>query len=120
MNNNPELAAIVAGSKHIYSSEQHNLNDQSAEYAVQTVKHFFDRVIIVQYSVLNTLEDQVLSNVKLAVSEVKNEFNLQLLKVVNLEKNEGIKYGESKTVYAVLSKQHCEHPFPLAKIFQKL
>jgi len=43
----PELAAIVNSSKHLYSSSLSAVNDSSAEYVVQTVKHFFDNVIIV-------------------------------------------------------------------------
>lgn len=31
-----------------------------------------------------------------------------------------IKFGERKFVYVVLTKQACNHPFPLAKINQKL
>jgi hypothetical protein len=42
MQQNPDLVAIVQSSKHIFSSEMHYLNDQSAEYVVQTIKHFFD------------------------------------------------------------------------------
>lgn len=42
------------------------------------------------------------------------------MKIANLTNDDQIKYGEKKYVYAVFSKQDCEHPFPLAKVNQKL
>lgn len=68
----------------------------------------------------NTLEDQILSDVKLHVTNVESTYNLSLLRTSGLRSDETIKYGETKYVYAVLSKHGCEHPFPLAKISQKL
>jgi Coatomer gamma subunit appendage platform subdomain len=64
-----ELAQTLQGSKHLYSSlPPANLNDASAEYLVQTVKHFFDRCVVVQYAITNTLEEHILSDVKLKVT----------------------------------------------------
>jgi len=40
--------------------------------------------------------------------------------LANLPAGDSIKYGEKKCVYVVISKLECEHPFPLAKISQKL
>ena len=57
MTQNPDLAVVLSKSKFIYSSNQAPLNDSSAEYVVHTVRHFFDFVIIIQYAVINTLED---------------------------------------------------------------
>lgn len=84
MASHPDLAPIINSSKHIYSSQISAVNDSSAEYVVQTVKHFFDNVIIVQYSITNTLEDQILSDVKLNISNVESAYNLQILKIANL------------------------------------
>jgi len=76
MGQHPDLTAIVNSSKHIYSSAMSAVNDSSAEYVVHTVKHFFDNVIIVQYSITNTLEDQILSDVKLQITNVDSAYNL--------------------------------------------
>ena len=65
LQNHPELSALANSSKLIYTSAPSNVNDSTAEYVVQTIKYFFDNFIVVQYSITNTLEDQVLSDVKL-------------------------------------------------------
>ena len=107
----------MQGCKHLYSSPTPSyLNDRGAEYVVQTIKHFFDRYIVVQYSIQNTLEEQILSDVKLKVSGVDSAYNLSLHKAVHLEASAKIKYNDRAYVYAVLSKLECEHPFPQARI----
>ena len=121
MTQNAELAGILQGCKHLYSSNPpSSLNDQSAEYVVQTVKHFFDRFVVIQYSILNTLEDHILSEVKLRVGGVESAYNLKLAKAINLDPSDKIKVNEKRYVYAVLTKEACEHPFPQAKVTQKL
>jgi hypothetical protein len=73
MSQNPQIASLLQGSKHLYSSSPPSyLNDSQAEYVVQTIKHFFDKFIVVQYSILNTLEDQILSDIKLKISNVES------------------------------------------------
>jgi coatomer protein complex subunit gamma len=81
----PDLAPIVNSSKHIYSSTLSAVNDSAAEYVVQTIKHFFDSVIVVQYSITNTLEDQILSDVKLQVTNVESAYGLSIFKIANLQ-----------------------------------
>ena len=76
--------------------------------------------MVIQYSILNTLEDHILSEVKLKVTGVESAYNLQLAKVINLEASDKIKVNEKRYVYAVLTKENCEHPFPQAKLSQKL
>jgi len=66
------------------------------------------------------LEDHILSDVKLKVTGVESGYNLQLAKIINLEPSEKIKVNEKRFVYAVLTKESCEHPFPQAKVSQKL
>ena len=87
---------------------------------MQTVKHFFDRYVVIQYSILNTLEDHILSEVKLKVVGVESAYNLKLAKAINLEPSDKIKVNEKRYVYAVLTKEACDHPFPQAKLTQKL
>lgn len=74
---------------------------------VQTIKHFFSNVIVVQYIINNTLEDHILSKVKLNVSNVESSSNLELKYLVPLDPSEEIKYSEKKSVYAILSKENC-------------
>jgi hypothetical protein len=69
---------------------------------------------------LNTLEDHILSDVKLKVTGLESGYNLKLAKVINLDSSDRIKVNEKRYVYAVLTKEDCEHPFPQAKVSQKL
>ena len=57
---------------------------------------------------------------KLKVSNLESIYNLKLHSLVHLEPSDTIKFNEKKYVYAILTKQDCEHPFPQAKIAQKL
>ena len=66
----PELSGLIEDYTYTFSSAPQALNDSSSEYIVQTMKHFFDKIIVVQYSITNTLEDQILSQVKLVISNI--------------------------------------------------
>lgn len=64
MQEHPQMKSLLlSGIQHIYSSQTQSLNDNSAEYTVQVIKHFFDKFIIVQYVITNTLEDHILTKV---------------------------------------------------------
>ena len=69
---------------------------------------------------MNTLEDHILSDVKLKVQTIESIYNLKLHHLVDLKDSDTIKFNEKKYLYAILTKQDCEHPFPQAKITQKL
>ena len=56
---------MTSGMHRQYTSMVRPINDSSAEYVVSTAKHFYETIIIVQYGIKNTLDDQVLSNVTL-------------------------------------------------------
>lgn len=96
------------------------MNESSAEYVVQTIKHFFNNYIVIQYIINNTLEDHILSKVKLNVTNIDSASQLELKYLVSLDPSEEIKYGEKKGVYAILSKENSQEPFPQAKVSQKL
>jgi coatomer protein complex subunit gamma len=116
MKSHPKLSSLIEQFKLVYSSSLSNLNDTSSEYVVQTIKHFFDGIIIVQYVITNTLEDQVLSKVRLVVSNIDSNYNLKLHSVVSLAADENIKYSDRRSVYAIFSKEECDTPFPTAKV----
>ena len=62
------IQSLLADARHQFSSSVSPVNDSSAEYVVSVMKHFYDKYIIVQYGIKNTLEDQVLSKVKLNIN----------------------------------------------------
>jgi hypothetical protein len=78
MMDHPTMAELVTNAKHIYSSAVVNLNDASAEYHVSTIKHFFDTIIIVQYAITNTLDDHILTKVKIQVTGIDTLYNVSI------------------------------------------
>lgn len=70
---------------------------------------------------MNTLEDHILSDVKLKVASVDSQgYGLKLLTIIHLTEGDQIKFNERRYVYAILTKEDCQHPFPQAKLHQKL
>ena len=63
LKNEEALASIHQSQELRFSSQPQSLTENDAEYIVTAVKHFFESVIVVQYEIKNTLEDQILSNV---------------------------------------------------------
>lgn len=96
------------------------LNDSTAEYIVSVKKHFYDRYIVVQYGVKNTLEDQKLSKVNLKVLGFTTEQNVKVEGVVPIPEEDSIAFNEQKFVYVLFNRQASQEPYPTAKIQQKL
>jgi len=59
-------------SSHLYSTSPQFLTESDAEYVIVAVKHIFENSVIVQYEILNTIEDQILSNVQMQLSNQKS------------------------------------------------
>jgi len=53
-----------------------------------------------------------LQEVKLEISNLDSSSELVVKGIASLPKNDNIKYGETKYVYAVISKENSAHPFP--------
>lgn len=60
------------------------INDSTAEYVVSTIKHFYDQLVIVQYGIKNTLDDQILSSVTLKVENFNTESGLSVKGIIPL------------------------------------
>ena len=45
------------------------MTENDAEYVIKAVKHFFEDILIVQYEIQNTIEDQILSEVQIKISK---------------------------------------------------
>jgi len=67
-----QILTYLGDQEHVFSSNPTTITDSGAEYVVQTVKHFFQRHIVVQYCISNTLEDQVLDQVKLNITALES------------------------------------------------
>lgn len=84
------LQSMTAGMRHQYSSICRPLNHSTAEYVVSTVKHFYDQLIIVQYGIKNTLDDQVLSGVTLKIENFATECGLAVRGIIPLAEGDKI------------------------------
>lgn len=83
---------------------------------VSTVKHFYESLVIVQYGIKNTLEDQSLSGVTLKIENFSTESGLAVKGVIPLAEGETIRMGDQKFVYLILDRTNCETPYPQAKV----
>ena len=57
---------------------------------MSTVKHFYDQLIIIQYGIKNTLDDQVLSGVTLKIEDFSSESNLAVKGIIPLAEGDKI------------------------------
>ena len=104
LKNEEALQPILTSQRHLFSSEAQNLTENDAEYVIKGVKHFFDTVIVVQYEIQNTLEDQILSEVQVKISKLESAHGLKLKGIVPLHEEDQIKYNEKRFAYIILSK----------------
>lgn len=81
---------ITEGIYKQYSSSVQPINDSTAEYVVSTMKHFYDKYVIVQYGIKNTLDDQKLSGVTLKVEDFSTESGLLVKGIIPLAEGDSI------------------------------
>ena len=101
------LSQMTAGMTLQYSSKVSPVNDSTAEYVVSTVKHFYDQIIIVQYGIKNTLDDQVLSTVTLKIENFTTESGLAVKGIIPLAEGDSIRVADQKFIYLVLDRAAC-------------
>jgi coatomer protein complex subunit gamma len=93
----PQLASLGAIFK---SSQPIQLTEEETEYNVTAVKHVFDSHVVLQFNCTNTVKEQVLENVSVAVDlaeaeELVEELALPLAKMP---------YNETGQTYVVLGR----------------
>lgn len=96
------------------------MTESDAEYVITAIKHVFQSVIILQYEIHNTLEDQILSNIQVKISNAETQHNLKVKGTVPLNEEDQIKYNEKRYVYVILDKSGATITYPSLKISQKL
>jgi uncharacterized membrane-anchored protein len=57
MKNEEALSQFIESETHRYSTNVQELTAKDSEYLISVVKHFFEKICIVQYEIQNTLED---------------------------------------------------------------
>ena len=79
------------------------MTENDAEYVIKAVKHFFEDILIVQYEIQNTIEDQILSEVQIKISKFETLHGLKMKGMIPLDEEDQIKYNEKRFAYVVLS-----------------
>lgn len=76
------------------------LTEAEAEYVVHCVKHIMDDHIILQFTVQNTIEDQRLENISVAI-----DTDSEVFKCAGELPVESIKYGTTASCFTILEKE---------------
>mmetsp|Transcript_14599 Transcript_14599/g.31460 ORF Transcript_14599/g.31460 Transcript_14599/m.31460 type:complete len:945 (-) Transcript_14599:205-3039(-) len=90
----PELASL---GRVFRSTRPAPLTESETEYVVECIKHIFDDHVVLQFIVQNTIEDQRLDNVIVAV-----DTDSSLFEVAGEIAAEKIKYGDTANCFTVL------------------
>merc|ERR1719272_648623 len=78
------------------SSETLQLTEAETEYGCTCVKHIFEDYIVFQFNVTNTLDDQILEDVKVKLTELDEDECIIVPAPV-------VKYGEPATAYTAIA-----------------
>jgi len=93
----PELASLGRAFR---STQPTALTEDEMEYVVGCTKHIFEEHVVLQFSVLNTIDDQKLTNVFFDL-ELSNEESYSLGTVIPAAE---AKYGDKVFTYVVLNR----------------
>jgi len=104
----PELAPLGTPFK---SNLPVELTESETEYVVKCVKHVFDKVVVFQFDCINTLNDQVLENVSVAMEPSEEGF--QVLRTIPCPK---LAYNQQGTTYTIVALSE-EEPTLVAASF---
>jgi coatomer protein complex subunit gamma len=89
------------------STRESALTESEMEYVVKCVKHIFDDHVVLQFSVLNTIDDQRLQNVTVNVEGYDDGYEIEHVIPAPVAR-----YGEASTCFVSLVKV-TEDPVPL-------
>ncbi|KAL1137720.1 hypothetical protein AAG570_009416, partial [Ranatra chinensis] len=90
----PQLAGLPGPLFH--SSEPVELTESETEYVVRCIKHTFPHHVVLQFECMNTLNDQLLENVRV---EMEPSEGYRILKQIPCPK---LSYNETNNTYVVL------------------
>lgn len=112
MKNEEALAPFLESETHRFSTKVQDLTEKDSEYLISVVKHFYDKICILQYEIQNTLEDQILSNVQLKISKFESKHGLKMKGMIPLHEDDQIKFNQKRYAYIVLDLQNSTSKFP--------
>ena len=93
----PELASLGRAFR---SSLPVPLTESETEYLVQCTKHIFEKHVVLQFSVQNTIEDQRLDNVTVMVDDSESETFSASGEIAC----DQVKYGETKNCFTIMER----------------
>jgi len=93
----PELASLGRAFR---SSQPVPLTETETEYVVECVKHIFPTHVVLQFMVANTIEEQRLENVTVAIDDSDSE----TWQVSGEIAADGIAYGDKKNCFTILQR----------------
>ncbi|CAK9831953.1 Coatomer subunit gamma [Anthophora retusa] len=93
----PQLAMIIRDSPLLKSSPVFELTESEIEYNVKCIKHTFANILVLQFDCVNTLSDQLLEDVKVAIEPPEGYTIVCEVPCPRLP------YNEPGTTYTVLS-----------------
>jgi coatomer protein complex subunit gamma len=93
----PELASLGRAFR---SAPEVPLTETEMEYVVGCTKHIFEAHVVLQFSVLNTVDDQCLRDVSVDVQLADDSYDVQTVIPAP-----SAKYGEKASTYVVLARQ---------------
>lgn len=92
------------------SSRRVELTESETEYVVSVVKHIFQKHIVLQYEVKNTLPDTVLQDVSVVATPSEDDEALEEDFIIPAP---SLATGEPGTIYVAFKKLGGEHSFPV-------
>jgi coatomer subunit gamma len=114
----PELNAL---GRVFRSTQSVALTEMEAEYVVHCIKHIFSNHVVLQFLVQNTIEDQVMKNVHIAI-----DADSALFSVIGEIPATNISHGASASCFSILERDvdspitsaefHCELKFSVIQI----
>lgn len=98
------------------SSKQIELTEAETEYVVHLVKHVFKEHIVLQYQVLNTVDDQLLTNVSVDF-QMEPEDAWKVHSIVPLDR---LPYNETGSCYVCIEHIGEEMDYPIVQVVNEL
>ncbi len=96
----PELASL---GRVFRSTSSTALTETETEYVVHCLKHIYNDHVVLQFNVQNTIDDQRLENVSVAI-----EADTEVFECTGELPCEAIAYGETASCFAILERQEQE------------
>ncbi|KAF8820172.1 coatomer gamma subunit [Cardiosporidium cionae] len=108
------VVSPAGAGEHLLSSKLQVLTEREAEYNVAVQKHFYASIVVLEFSITNTLPNQILENVEISLRGF-DEGSWFIIGTVPIRK---LLYDSPDYSYVVLGKVLSTTPYVVAELFQ--